>query len=76
MLKHYSWQLRRRLSERYGVDPKLRDEVLVKTIAGRDSNVDHTELQNLFARLRRTKLSEQELLETVIDVDTWLRKIS
>jgi hypothetical protein len=76
MLKHYSGQLRRRLSERYAVDPKMRDEVMVKTIAGRDPNVDETELQNLFARLRRNKLSEQELLETVTDVDTWLRKIS
>jgi hypothetical protein len=54
----------------------MRDEAMVKTVAGRDPNVDETELQNLFARLRRTKLSEQELLETVTDVDTWLRKIS
>jgi len=76
MLKHYGNQLRRRLSERYAVDPRLQDDELVKTIAYRDANMDPAALRGLLGRLSRNKISEQELLDTVMDVDDWLRKIS
>lgn len=76
MLKHYSAHLRRRLSERYNIDPHLRDDDLVKTLTYRDSELDPAVLRGLLSRLTRNQLSEQELLDTVKDVDDWLRKIS
>ena len=76
MLQHYSDQLLRRLSERYALDPRLSDAEWVHAIAARDSSVDEAAMRDLLARLNRNKPGEQELLETVIEVDKWLRKIS
>jgi hypothetical protein len=76
MLTHYRLQLRRRLSERYAVDPRLGDNDFVRSIAGRDSTVDEAELKKVLSQLNRKKISEAELLETVIQADNWMRKIS
>jgi hypothetical protein len=76
MLRHYGGQLRRRLSERYSLDPRLSDDELVKSVAFRDTDIDPAALRNVFRQLSRNKLSEDELLRTAIDVDDWLRKIS
>jgi hypothetical protein len=76
MLKHYRAHLWRKLSERYAVDPRLSDDELVKTLTYRDAELDPALLRNLFGRLGRNKVSEQELLDTVRDVDDLLRKIS
>jgi hypothetical protein len=73
MLKHYGDQLRRRLSERYAVDTRVSDDELVKMIAYRDANIDPATLRGLLGRLSQNKLSEQELLDIVIEVDNWLR---
>jgi len=76
MLKHYGGRLRRSLSERYAVDPHLRDDEMVKAIAYRDADLDPAQLRSLLGRLARNRLGEQELLDTIKDVDDWLRKIS
>ncbi|MEP7284172.1 MAG: DUF4350 domain-containing protein [Chloroflexota bacterium] len=76
MLNHYRGQLRRRLSERYAIDPRLSDVEFVKTIAFRDPTLDEGELRRLFARLSRQSISEAELLSTASAVEVWLRKLA
>jgi hypothetical protein len=76
MLKHYRAHMWRRVSERYAIDSHLSDDELVKTLTYRDSDLDPAVLRGLLGRLARNKVSEQELLDTVRDVDDLLRKIS
>jgi len=76
MVKHYRGQLRRRLSERYSVDPRLDDVELVKTIAFRDPSIDAAALRDVLSRLSRRSINEGELVNLVSDVDGWLRKLS
>lgn len=76
MMQHYQGQLRRRLSERYGVDPKLQGDELVKRVVYVDPSVDEAELRDLLTRLSRTNVSEHELISVAADVDGYLKKIS
>lgn len=76
LLNHYRAHLWRKLSECYAVDPRLNDDELVKTLTYHDSELDPALLRNLLGRLAQNKVSEQELLDTVRDVDDLLRKIS
>ncbi len=76
ILNHYRAHLWRRLSERYAVEAHLSDDELVKTLTYRDSELDPAFLRSLLGRLARKQVSEQELLDTVRDVDDLLRKIS
>jgi hypothetical protein len=73
ILKHYRGQLRRRLSERYAVDPKMNDIELLKTVVYRDPNIDEATLRSLLQRLSRRQVNEQELVSAAKDVDMWLR---
>jgi hypothetical protein len=76
ILRHYDEQLRRRLSERYAVDPKLDAIEFVKTVVYRDPTLDEAALRDLMKRLSQTKVSEQELIRTASDVDQFLRRLT
>lgn len=75
ILKHYNGQLRRRLSERYGVDPALPAADMVKAIVYRDPSIDETALRPLLQRLAQSKVSEHDLVQIASEVDTFLRSI-
>ncbi len=76
MLKHYESQLRRRLSERFALDPNLEASALAKTVVYNDSSIDEAGLRNLLRRLRQTNVNEGELVKTVMDVDAFLKQIN
>lgn len=75
MLKHYESQLRRQLSKRYALDPKLENSELVKTVIYQDPSINEADLRDLLTRLRQTRLSEAELVRTVADVDLFLKQL-
>lgn len=75
IMQHYEQQLRRRLSERYGVDPNLRASELVKLVAEREPALDAKMLESALNDLSRHDVSEQELVATVVEVDRWLRSM-
>jgi hypothetical protein len=72
ILRHYRQQFRRKLSERYAVDPRLDDSELLKTIVYREPSIDEAQLRGLLQRLAKKSVSEAELLAVVRDVDAWL----
>lgn len=76
ILKHYRHQLRRRLSERYTIDPHLGDVDMIKAIVFRDPSVDEAELRKTLTRLSRRNVSEQDLIGAALDVDNWLRRLT
>ncbi len=73
--RHYSARLRRALSERYGIDPKLNDAELVRIMAARDSDFDVALLRDVLARLADHRLSEQALVKLAMDVNQLLRSV-
>lgn len=75
MLKHYDQQLRRRLSERHALDPKLAVNELVKTVVYQDPSIDETVLRELLHRLQQSNISEAELVRTVSDMDAFLQSL-
>ncbi len=75
IVKHYDQQLRRRLSERYAVDPNLEAPALVKAVAERDPALDSQALAGVLNDLGRQNVSEQELVATAASVDRWLRSM-
>jgi hypothetical protein len=75
MMRHYNGQLRRRLSERYGVDPKLRSDELVKRVVYADPSVDEGTLRDLLRRLSQGNVSERELIGAAADVDAYMKKM-
>ncbi len=75
MLRHYRTQFRRRISERYVLDPNLNDVDWLKTLVYRFPAVDEAALRDLLKRLARPRISEQELLSTATDADDWLRRL-
>lgn len=74
ILQHYRAQLRRRLSERYGIEPGLDAEAMIESVAARDPALDTTALRNLMNALSQTQVSEQALLKTIAEVDAFLRR--
>jgi hypothetical protein len=76
ILRHYDDQLRRRLSERYAVDPKLEAIEFVKTVVYRDPTLHEAELRDLMKRLSQKKVSEPDLIRIASDVDQFLRRLT
>jgi hypothetical protein len=76
MMRHYDGQLRRRLSERYGVDPKLRGDELVKRVVYADPSVDEAVLRELLMRLSRADVSEHELIAVAEAADEYMKTMN
>lgn len=72
---HYDQQFRRRLSERYAVDPRLDAMALARAVAEREPTLDRVGLEALLSRLAQKKVNETELVAIATDVDRWLRSI-
>ena len=60
-MAQYHNQIKRKLGERYRLDPAMNDEEYVNTLAGYNPSIDKTELLNLLKRLKRTNLNETEM---------------
>lgn len=74
-LKHYRAQFRRRLCERYGLDPRSSDDDLLKAITSYDAAVDAAELRDLLTKLAVQNPTEAQLVESAAKADAWMRKV-
>lgn len=73
VLKHYHDQLRRRLTERYALDPNVD---LVAAVAARDTHIDVMKLRHMMSQLQRQTVSEAELVKITSEVDEFLRSLN
>jgi hypothetical protein len=74
-LGHYRARLRRRLTERYAVDPKVNDNELVKAVIYHEPSLDETELRRVLKALSNPRPNETDLVSAAMDVDAWLRRL-
>ncbi len=75
ILQHYDQQLRRRLSERYAVDPHLKSAEMVRAVSEREPSMNAPALQTALDDLGRQNVNEQQLVETAAEVDRLLRSM-
>jgi hypothetical protein len=72
VMMQYHNQIKRKLGQRYRLDPAMSDEDYVNTLAGYNPSIDKIELLNLLKRLRRTNLSETEMVHLAVEAAKWI----
>ncbi|MEL6150795.1 MAG: hypothetical protein AAFR56_14300, partial [Chloroflexota bacterium] len=73
-LQHYKKHLRRRLAERYALDPSMSDSRFAHAAAARNKSINEDELRSLFTKLDKENASEAEMLATAAEVNEWLNR--
>jgi hypothetical protein len=74
VLDQYRHWLKRRLGQRYRLDPTLPDEQYLAQLNGFNPRLDMASLQNLLARLRQKRVNESELVRLAEETATWLEE--
>ena len=72
VMMHYHDQVKRKLGQRYRLDPGVDDEEYVNTLAGYNPSLDKNELLNLLKRLKRTNTSESEMVHLAVEASKWI----
>lgn len=72
VLEQYRHWLKRKLGQRYRLDPTLPDEEYLAQLSHFNPRLDIAALQRLLARLRQKRVNETELVRLADEVATWL----
>jgi hypothetical protein len=72
VMMQYHNQIKRKLGQRYRLDPAMTDEEYVATLAGYNPSLDKNELLNLLKRLRRRDLNETEMVHLASEAAKWI----
>lgn len=72
VMMHYHDQIKRKLGQRYRLDPGMDDEQYVNTLAGYNPALDRAELLNLLKRLKRREVNETEMVHLAGEAAKWI----
>lgn len=72
VMGHYHGQIKRKLGQRYRLDPAMNDEEYVNTLAGYNPSLDTNELLDLLKRLKRRDVSESEMVHLAVEASKWI----
>jgi len=72
VMMQYHNQVKRKLGQRYRLDPGMDDEQYVNTLAGYNSEIDKNELLNLLKRLKRKDVNETEMVHLAVEASKWI----
>lgn len=72
VLMHYHQQVKRKLGQRYRLDPSMDDKEYVDTLAGYNPSLDKDELLNLLERLQRKEIGETEMVHLAAEAAKWI----
>ena len=72
VMLHYHDQIKRKLGQRYRLDPGMDDEQYMHTLAGYNPSLDRNELSNLLKRLKRRDVSESEMVYLAGEASKWI----
>jgi hypothetical protein len=72
VMMHYHQQIKRKLGQRYRLDPGLDDKEYVDALAGYNPALDKDKLFNLLKRLRRKEMSETEMVHLAAEASKWI----
>jgi hypothetical protein len=74
VLDQYRHWLKRKLGQRYRLDPTLPDEEYLAQLNRFNPRLDMASLQSLLARLRQKRVNETELVRLADETATWLEE--
>ena len=69
---YYHNQIKRKLGQRYRLDPSTDDELYVSTLAGYNPALDKHELLDLLNRLKRRNVNEAEMVRLAVEAAKWI----
>ena len=72
VMMNYHQQVKRKLGQRYRLDPGMDDEEYVSKLVEYNSAIDKNELLNLLKRLKRRNLSETEMVNLAGEASKWI----
>jgi hypothetical protein len=72
VMMNYHQQIKRKLGQRYRLDPGMDDEQYVVKLSEYNPAIDKTELLNLLKRLRRKDLNETEMVHLAGEASKWI----
>jgi hypothetical protein len=72
VMMYYHNQIKRKLGQRYRLDPAMDDEQYVNTLAGYNRALDKNELLDLLKRLKRRNVNETEMVHLAVEASTWI----
>jgi hypothetical protein len=72
VMMHYHQQIKRKLGQRYRLDPGMDDREYVDALAGYNRSLDRDALLNLLNRLKRKNVSEAEMVHLAAEAAMWI----
>jgi hypothetical protein len=72
VMLHYHQQIKRKLGQRYRLDPNMDDRQYVQALAGYTSSLNQDELLSLLTRLRRRDLNEAQMVHLAAEASKWI----
>ena len=72
VMMHYHDQIKRKLGQRYRLDPGMEDQQYVRALAGYNPELAQDELLNLLKRLKRKDMSEAEMVQLAGEASKWI----
>jgi hypothetical protein len=75
VLAQYHQQIKRQLGRRYRLDPALPDDVYLARLSAFNPALDVKALGDLLAELRRTEVSEHDMVRLAAEAAAWLEEV-
>jgi len=72
VMLQYHQQIKRKLGQRYRLDPGMDDKEYVDRLAGYNPSLEKDDLLNLLKRLKRKNISETEMVHLAADAAKWI----
>ena len=72
VMMHYHQQVKRKLGQRYRLDPGMDDQEYVNALAGYNPALDKDELLSLLKRLKRKDIREVEMVSLAAEASKWI----
>ena len=68
----YHQQIKRKLGQRYRLDPNMDDREYVDTLTGYNTSLEKNELLSLLKRLKQKDISEPEMVHLAAEASKWI----
>jgi len=72
VMLNYHQQIKRRLGQRYRLDPGMDDEEYVRKLSDYNPVIEKAELLNLLKRLKRSDMGETEMVNLAVEASKWI----
>jgi hypothetical protein len=72
VMSHYHQQIKRKLGQRYRLDPNMDDKEYVDALADYNSSLNKGELFSLLTRLKRQDISEVQMVHLAAEASKWI----